>query len=99
MRSGCDPAIPARIDRRRGSPDLCAPVQKACHSANAVSRPVAVSHARATAAFFGNCRSSPQPLAIASREPVYYNSVCVKLWDRAQGNASDRRHENPDLQR
>jgi hypothetical protein len=43
------------------------------------------------AAFFGNCLSLPQALSIASPPPLYYNSMSVKPWDRAQGDAHDRR--------
>lgn len=44
-----------------------------------------------SAAFFGNCLSCSQALSIASPRPVYYNSMSVKPWDPAQGNADDRR--------
>ena len=39
------------------------------------------------AAFYGNCLSLPQALSIASPVAFYYNSMSVKPWDRAQGNA------------
>jgi len=91
MRSGGDPAIPARIDRRRGSPDLVVTLQKPCHAT--IRRfwahlPLAGHMERRV---FRQLPLFAAALPIASPQSVYYNSMCVKPGDPAPGNADNRR--------
>jgi hypothetical protein len=91
MRSGGDPAIPARIDRRGDGLDLQTPVQKSCHNAiRCFLHPWHRLPAK-SAAFFGSCLSLSQALSIAYPRLVYYNSMSVKPWGRARGDAYGRR--------
>ena len=92
MRSGGDPAIPARIDRRSDGLDLHSPVQEPCQlEYRDFPRVPCKCLLFGSAAFFGICLSLSQALSIASPHAVYYNSMSVKSWGRARGNAYGRR--------
>ena len=88
MRSGGDPAIPARIDRPKTA-RTCGNLYK--NRATFRSAGYGVLPARRigpNAAFFGSCLRLPQAASIASPAAFYYNSKSVKPWDRAQGDAT-----------
>ena len=91
MRSGGDPAIPARIDRPKTA-RTCKPRYK--NRAIIRSRPFyrfTEAALAESAVFFGICLSLSQAQSIASSSAVYYNSMSVKPRGRACGNVYDRR--------
>ena len=91
MRSGGDPAIPARIDRRKTAWTCDNLYKNRAIFESASSSAPPTSGPAGTAVFFGSCLRPLQPQSIASSRAVYYNSMSVKPWGRACGDAYGQR--------